>query len=172
MKKTILSLLLMAVCAMGANAQSNTPATPQASQDADSLYAKNLLAVGTEAPAFPALKKGQWIVLDFWATWCPDCRREIPTVKEMYKKYGTRAKFIGVSMDTDKAKLDNYTQANGVDWEQYSEFKKWKETQVSKDYNISWLPSMYLINPEGKVAYRTVLAERMAKKLGEIFGDI
>ncbi len=75
-------------------------------------------------PAFPALKKGIWTVLDFWATWCPDCRREIPTVKEMYKKYGTCAKFIGVSMDTDKQKLDNYTQANGVEWEQYSEFKK------------------------------------------------
>lgn len=75
-------------------------------------------------PAFPALKKGTWTVLDFWATWCPDCRREIPTVKEMYKKYGTCAKFIGVSMDTDKQKLDNYTQANGVEWEQYSEFKK------------------------------------------------
>ena len=122
-------------------------------------------------PAFPALKKGTWTVLDFWATWCPDCRREIPTVKEMYKKYGTCAKFIGVSMDTDKQKLDNYTQANGVEWEQYSEFKKWKETQISKDYKISWLPTMYLINPEGKVVYTTVLAERMAKKLAEIFPE-
>ena len=54
---------------------------------------------------------------------------------------------------------------------QYSEFKKWKETQISKDYKISWLPTMYLINPEGKVVYTTVLAERMAKKLAEIFPE-
>lgn len=165
MKKILLSIMLLAGCAMGIQAQN----TSAASQDPDSLYAKNLLAVGTEAPSFPALKKGVWTVLDFWATWCPDCRREIPTVKEMNQKYGTRAKFIGVSMDTDKTKLENYTQANGVDWEQYSEFKKWKETQISKDYNISWLPSMYLIDPEGKIAYATVLAERMTKKLAEIF---
>lgn len=165
MKKVILSLLLMAGFAMGAQAQNS------ATQDADSLYTKNLLAVGTEAPAFPALKKGTWTVLDFWATWCPDCRREIPTVKSLYEKYGTRVKFIGVSMDTDKTKLDNYTQANQVGWEQYSEFKKWKDTQISKDYKISWLPSMYLIDPEGKVAYKTVLAERMGKKLAEIFGE-
>ena len=159
----------MAASIIGASAQGN--ATAQNPQDVDVLYAKNLLAVGTEAPAFPALKKGTWTVLDFWATWCPDCRREIPTVKEMFLKYGTRAKFIGVSMDTDKQKLDNYTQANSVEWEQYSEFKKWKETQISKDYKISWLPTMYLINPEGKVVYTTVLAERMAKKLAEIFPE-
>ena len=161
MKKTILSLLFLASMAMGAQAQNAT-------QDADSLYAKNLLATGTEAPAFPTLKKGTWTVLDFWATWCPDCRREIPTVKSLYEKYGTRVKFIGVSMDTDKTKLDNYTQANGVNWEQYSEFKKWKDTQISKAYNISWLPSMYLIDPTGKVYYKTVLAERMGKKLAEL----
>lgn len=170
MKKAIFSLLLMAASVIGASAQGSAT-TAQNPQDVDVLYAKNLLAVGTEAPAFPALKKGIWTVLDFWATWCPDCRREIPTVKEMFQKYGTRAKFIGVSMDTDKQKLDNYTQANGVEWEQYSEFKKWKETQISKDYKISWLPTMYLINPEGKVVYTTVLAERMAKKLAEIFPE-
>ena len=169
MKKAIFSLLLMAASVIGSSAQGN--ATAQNPQDVDVLYAKNLLAIGTEAPAFPALKKGTWTVLDFWATWCPDCRREIPTVKEMYQKYGTRVKFIGISMDTDKQKLDNYTQANGVEWEQYSEFKKWKETQISKDYKISWLPTMYLINPEGKVVYTTVLAERMAKKLAEIFPE-
>lgn len=170
MKKAIFSLLLIAASVIGASAQGSAT-TAQNPQDVDVLYAKNLLAVGTEAPAFPALKKGTWTVLDFWATWCPDCRREIPTVKEMFQKYGTRAKFIGVSMDTDKQKLDNYTQANGVEWEQYSEFKKWKETQISKDYKISWLPTMYLINPEGKVVYTTVLAERMAKKLAEIFPE-
>lgn len=156
----------MATAAMGIQAQQTTTA-----QDPDSLYAKALLPKGSEAPAFPALKKGYWTVIDFWATWCPDCRREIPTVKEMYRQYGTRAKFVGVSMDTDKAKLESYTQANGVDWEQYSEFKKWKDTRISKDYNIGWLPSMYLIDPEGKVAYTTVLAERMNQKLAEIFGE-
>ena len=58
-------------------------------------------------------------------------------------------------------------QLNLISWND-GEPKKWKETQISKDYKISWLPTMYLINPEGKVVYTTVLAERMAKKLDEI----
>ena len=170
MKKAIFSLLLMAASVIGASAQGSAT-TAQNPQDVDVLYAKNLLAVGTEAPAFPALKKGTWTVLDFWATWCPDCRREIPTVKEMFQKYGTRAKFIGVSMDTDKQKLDNYTQANGVEWEQYSEFKKWKETQISKDYHISWIPTVYVIDPQGNVALATVMSEKVAAYLTSVFPD-
>ncbi len=161
----ILSMMLMAACTLGIHAQGN------AAQDPDSLYTKSLLAVGTEAPAFPALKSGKWTVVDFWATWCPDCRREIPTVKSLYEKFGKEVNFVGVSFDTQKDKLDKYVDANGIGWEQYSEFKKWKETKISKDYNIQWLPTMYLIDPQGKVAYQTVLAERMGKKLTEIFGE-
>ena len=163
MKRMILSMLLMACCTLGIQAQTT--------QDPDSLYTKGLLTVGTEAPAFPALKNGKWTVVDFWATWCPDCRKEIPTVKSLYEKYGKEVKFIGVSFDTQKANLDKYVEANGIKWEQYSEFKKWKETNISKAYNIQWLPSMYLIDPQGKVAYVTVLAERMGQKLADIFGE-
>lgn len=158
MKKIILSLLLIAACATGASAQ-------QPAQDPDSLYTKGLLAKGTEAPAFPGLQKGVWNVVDFWATWCPDCRKEIPALKELYAQYGTKVKFVGVSFDTKQELLDNYVKANGVAWEQYSELKKWKETSISKAYNIQWIPTLYLIDPEGKVAYTTVVASNMGKKL-------
>ena len=56
MKKAIFSLLLMAASVIGASAQGSAT-TAQNPQDVDVLYAKNLLAVGTEAPAFPSLKK-------------------------------------------------------------------------------------------------------------------
>ena len=51
---------------------------------------------------------------------------------------------------------------------QYCEFKKWKETKISKDYHILWIPTSYLINPEGKVAFSTVKAEEMMKKLDSL----
>ena len=54
----------MAASVIGASAQGSAT-TAQNPQDVDVLYAKNLLAAGTEAPAFPALKKGTWTVLDF-----------------------------------------------------------------------------------------------------------
>lgn len=50
----------------------------------------------------------------------------------------------------------------------FCEYKKWKETNISKAYNIQWIPTMYLIDPEGKVAYTTVVAANMEKKLAEL----
>lgn len=183
MKKTIMSLMLLAVGLLGAHAQSN--------DELDAKYTFGLLSVGTQAPDFvlkkakddePAvnlssystqqegnvLKPGCYVLLDFWATWCPDCRKEIPTVKEIYQQYKNKVKLIGVSFDTDKAKLKEFREQNGIKWSMYCEGKKWKETNISKSYNIQWIPTMYLIDPEGKVAYTTVVAENMVKKLKEL----
>lgn len=74
--------------------------------------------------------------------------------------------------DTDKAKMNGYLSANQYSWLQYSEFKKWKETQISKDYHISWIPTSYLIDPEGKIAFSTLNAEEMLEKLDSLKAEL
>ena len=186
MKKIILSLLLLATTVLGAQAQSTATA-----EDLDAKYTQGLLPVGTEAPDFickkakdgnPAItlscyrarkegslnRPGCYVLLDFWATWCPDCRKEIPTVKKIYDTYKNKLKLIGISFDTDKDKLKAFREKEGIKWSMYCEGKEWKETQISKEYNIQWIPTMYLIDPDGKVAYTTVVAENMVKKLEQL----
>lgn len=134
----------------------------------DSVTGKKLFSLSelrTQVTADGKVKAGGWVVLDFWASWCPDCRKDMPTVKKIDEKYGKKIKLIGVSFDTDKAKMNGYLSANQYSWLQYSEFKKWKETQISKDYHISWIPTSYLIDPEGKIAFSTLNAEEMLKNL-------
>lgn len=188
MKKTLLPLLLLALGSIGAQAQVSTT---QDSQELEAKYTKDLLPEGSEAPNF-ILKKakenapelslasyrthqegelnrpGCYVLLDFWATWCPDCRKEIPTVKDIYAKYRNKVKLIGVSMDTDKDKFKEFCKQNEMKWSMFSEYKKWKETEISKSYRIQWLPTMYLIDPEGKVVYRTITAQNMVNKLKEL----
>lgn len=148
-------------------------------QDADSRYATELLKPGTEAPDF-TLKdingtehtlsqlRGSYVVLDFWASWCPDCRKDVPMLKELYAKYGERIKFVSVSFDDKKENWKNYVEANGMSWLNVSELKKWKETEVSKLYNIKWIPAMYLIDRQGKIILSTVMIEKLADKLKEL----
>jgi peroxiredoxin len=149
--------------------------------DADSLYAKDLLKPGTEAPQFTVDFKdslmnislsdyrGRYVVLDFWASWCPDCRREIPAVKQLYEEYSKRGVvFIGVSFDTDRKAWTKCIRDNGMKWLQFSELKKWKETQISKDYHIAWIPTLYLIAPDGKVDMATVETSKIAARLSQL----
>lgn len=150
-----------------------------AAQDADSRYATELLKPGTEAPDF-TLKdingtehtlsqlRGNYVVLDFWASWCPDCRKDVPMLKELYAKYGERIKFVSVSFDDKKENWKNYVEANGMNWLNVSELKKWKETQISQMYKIKWIPAMYLIDRQGKIILSTVMIEKMADKLKEL----
>lgn len=188
MKKVTLSLILLVAAVLGIQAQGTTE------KDLDAKYTQGLLKVGTEAPDFTIKGKksdknifqlskmrpittkekqipGVWTLIDFWATWCPDCRKEMPTLKEINEKYFTKLQMVGVSFDTDSTKLSQYCKDNNINWPQYSEYVKWKDTKISKEYNISWLPTMYLIDPDGKVAYTTVLAENMKKKIEELNKD-
>lgn len=152
-----------------------------AAQDNDAKYAAGLLKPGTQAPEFTisgtdntagkALKdlRGKYVVLDFWATWCPDCRKEIPAMKALYEEYASKGiEFVGVSFDKDPTVLDKYVKENGIRWMQHCEYKPWKETRISADYNIKWIPSIYLLDREGRVMLATVMTDKLREKLAEI----
>lgn len=178
MKKIFMTLALAAT--MAAAPFCNTCAQNLAAQDNDAKYATELLETGAKAPDF-SLKTpegktvklsdfhGKYVVLDFWASWCPDCIKDIPNMKRMYETYKDRGiVFLGVSFDDNK---DNWTamiKKQGIKYTQVSELKKWKTTEVSKAYKINWIPTLYLIDKEGKVVLGTVMSEKMEKALGQL----
>ena len=140
--------------------------------DLDPEYAVNLVKAGEKAPDFVltdldgktyTLKdfKGKTLVVDFWATWCPDCRKEIDDLVRIRKEH-PEVEFVGISFDTDAEQLRTYAQEHGMDWLQLSEgFKNWKETQVSEAYGVKWIPTKYIISPKGKVLLSTVMTEKV-----------
>jgi peroxiredoxin len=91
------------------------PMSAQMQNDADAQYATELLKQGTVAPDFKlntldgkpfklSKLKGKYVVLDFWASWCPDCRKDAPNLVRMYQEFHSRGvEFVGVSFDTDVA---------------------------------------------------------------------
>ena len=175
MKKS--TTLLLALLLMGATAVK----AQLAQQDMDDKYATELVKAGTPAPDFKMktpdgktiqlskFVKGKTVVLDFWASWCPDCRKDAPEVVrlyEAYKKYGIE--FIGVSMDTDVEAWKKAIEKFGITYPQVSELKKFKETDIAKAYGVKWIPSMVVIGPDGQVKLSTVLTYKVDKYLKEL----
>lgn len=164
MKKLYLLLVMLLTLTTGIHAE-----------DADSLYAKDLLKMGTAAPDFDlqtadgkhitlSSLRGNYVVLDFWASWCPDCRKDIPAMKALFEKYKDRnIAFVGISFDTNKESwVKCYWEKYQMTWTQVSELKKWKnDTKIDKGYKVNWIPTMYLIDPEGRVVLGTVEVEKL-----------
>ncbi|WP_315558028.1 TlpA disulfide reductase family protein [Hoylesella nanceiensis] len=151
-------------------------------EDLDSLYAQSLLKAGTQAPNFelptPEGKKvqlsdfkGKYVLIDFWASWCPDCRRISPNVEAIAKEYqGKDLAVLAVSFDIDKEAWVKYINRNGapVNEVHVSELKKMKESAVAKAFGVQWIPSLYLLDKDGKVLLATVevsKVEAMVKTL-------
>ena len=95
--------------------------------------------------------RGKVVLVDFWATWCPPCREEVPNVVATYKKYHDQGfEVLGISLDQDKDALLSFTKENGMVWPQYFDGKGWDNT-ISKSFGIDSIPAMWLVGKDGKV---------------------
>lgn len=75
---------------------------------------------------------------------------------DLYERYSGddyRIDFLGVSFDTDREACLQAIKKDGLEWPQVSELKKWKETQIAKQYGIRWIPTVYVIDPKGEVLF-------------------
>ena len=153
-------------------------ASTMTAQDLDEKYAADLLPVGTKAPdlidPLDSIHRiddfhGRCLVLDFFATWCGDCRKDLPEMKRLFQMYDMEGvEFLGVSFDTEPSVLQDFMDKESLPWRVISELKKMKETKMAKDYHIQWIPTMYLIDTEGRVLLATVEIDKLKAKLAEL----
>jgi thiol-disulfide isomerase/thioredoxin len=100
-----------------------------------------------------APSKGKVILLNFWASWCGPCRAEIPGLIDLQNKYKDRVQIIGLVVDDD----DENEVRNVVKSESINYPVAFATAQVRMDYGgIPALPTLFVINPEGRVVQKHV----------------
>jgi thiol-disulfide isomerase/thioredoxin len=115
--------------------------------------------------------KGKVVLIDFWATWCPPCREELPNVLAAYEKYHDKGfEIIGVSLDQDENTLKSFIKEKGMVWPQYFDGKGWG-SKLGQKYGIDSIPMTFLLDREGKIVAKglrgAALDEQLAKMLGQ-----
>ena len=95
--------------------------------------------------------RGKVVVIDFWATWSPESRADVPILLAVRKKYRDQGfQILGVSLDEDKATLNNYTDEYNMSWPEYFDGKGY-QNDVYKSMEIKSIPTMLLIGKDGRV---------------------
>lgn len=169
--KKLLLLSCALLAAVGLFAQNVTE------EDPDLQYATTLLKPGTPVPDFTlndidgkpvSIKdfQGKKVVLVFWASWCPDCREEIPLLEQMQAKADpAKLAFVSVSFDRKEETWRNFVKDNHMSGVQLFDAAGKKDSTVGTDYGVKWIPALYLIDEKGKVEIATVVAQKVADAL-------
>lgn len=112
---------------------------------------------------------GNYVLLDFWASWCGPCMRSMPMMKELYDKYSDHGlQIIGISLDDSHDNWVSAIKRKGLPWIHLSDLKRWKSVAADV-YGVRAIPEIVLISPKGEIIATGLHNELLKAKLEEIF---
>jgi thiol-disulfide isomerase/thioredoxin len=128
----------------------------------DLIYDFNLLDKNNSDINTKSLK-GKWILIDFWASWCGPCRKQLPELKKIYdENRKNNFEIVGVSIDIEKAKWINALNVEKLNWINLNENNGF-DGKIATKYNVDSIPKNFLINPEGRIIAENIEMAELEK---------
>lgn len=116
--------------------------------------------------------KGQFVLISFWASWCPYCREENPALVRVYDQYGgDDFTVLGVSLDRTKEAWLTGIEEDGLKWEQVSDLQGWRSGPAAA-YAIRSIPQNVLIDKDGIIVGRNIKYNELGEKLENLLQPV
>ncbi|MDD4214088.1 MAG: TlpA disulfide reductase family protein, partial [Bacteroidales bacterium] len=136
-------------------------------------------AIGSVAPDFTlpdsagikislSSLRGKYVLVDFWASWCGPCKKELPNLIKLYKDFkSSKFEILGVSLDKTRAAWVGAIRSEKLSWIHVSDLKYW-QSEVVPLYHITGIPHMILLDPEGKIIAKNLRGEELYHTIKDI----
>ena len=157
MRQLLIIALLLVICANSCDSKTPSNKKIDQAQGIGSNIAPDFRLKDMSGQEFKLsdLVGSKPLVLDFWASWCPYCRAEIPKIVELHNNYKNKINIVGISLDQSYADAQNYTQKNFIPYPNLYD----AHGLVAQTYHISGIPSLIIINSEGEIIKRNASLE-------------
>ena len=140
--------------------------------------AKKMSILGKSAPGIEttdlagepwslAEQRGKVVVVDFWATWYGPCKKEVPNLKKLHERHGTREDFlmVGISLDDEAEDLRSYIETAALPWPTLFEPGKAFRNSAAKAYGVISIPTLVVIGRDGKVVLVGLKGDPLAESV-------
>jgi len=112
--------------------------------------------------------KGKVTLVDFWASWCGPCLRQIPDMKEAYAAYHSKGfEIFGVSVDSEMDRWKGALEKYEMTWPNVSGLKGWA-SEAAADYNVTFVPFNMLLDEQGNIIAKNLHGKALQSKLREL----
>lgn len=114
------------------------------------------------------ISKNKYTLIDFWASWCGPCRKEMPNVVAAYNEFKAKGfGIVGVSLDENAEQWKEAIKALNITWPQMSDLKGWSN-EGAKLYGVNSIPATVLVDQDGTIIARNLRGEDIKAKLSEL----
>lgn len=121
---------------------------------------------GKAVPLTALCKGKKYVLIDFWASWCNPCRKEIPNLKKLYARYADKGfQIVSISIDKKEAEWTKALKEEQLQWPNFLDTEG-----IADLYKVKFVPAMYLIDEQGVMVGENLRGEALADKLAELFG--
>lgn len=112
--------------------------------------------------------KGKVVLIDFWASWCGPCRRDMPRLVSLYEKYKDKGfEILGISLDNNLRDWTKAMESMNMAWPNISDLGGW-QSKAARLYNVNQIPQSFLVDKKGNIVGKDLKQDALIYKIEEL----
>ena len=152
----------------GREVQEELNPTTLVNRKAPAVLVADTAGISRRLDVATAFSNARYIIIDFWASWCGPCRKEIPNMKRLYERYHPQGlEIIGISADSHESDWHECLNEESIPWTNYLDANR----QAINEYHVQYIPHTFILDNHGRIISEKLRGKELSDFLEQLFAE-